>query len=489
MSPGGGSGQPLAQLVVEFVQKGQEALGQSLDALKAQTDKVAAGLDQLGQQLAASMQQAQAQTQQTVGAVNRLATVTVQGAKLMAGGLSAVGAAVGQLGAKLDALSGHAQAATKATAGAVDRLHASVNQHAADMQMAIGAVVLAVNKLTLAVTSSAQKTKEKTAEAKKPVDDLGASFTHLGQMVNVALGAGVASIGGFIRQGMALSVTGQIMQIHMERLALAMSGLFRPEINKVIQGIERLTSWLANLSDRQREHIAGWLKAGAAALVMGLALPRVFAGVQALIGGFRALGAAISGSLASTGIGALLPLIGLAVQGITMLLVGTEGGRAALARMGEACARLGRVLGDLAEKLHLQDALEGVGAGIGVLVDATAEWVKQLTKAIELLDKITAGKGSTLLGDAIKASITPFGGMLNQDTKKKKPPDRSSDLHRAGGFENIEDTYRRVALAASKVGSAGKSPEEKTADNTEPVPGILERIWEELKRGKPIHAR
>src|SRR5262245_41118854 len=57
----------------------------------------------------------------------------------------------------------------------------------------------------------------------------------MGKVATYAFAALSAPLLGFIRQGMQLSIVSEQLRFQMERVALALSGLFRPEIQKVIE--------------------------------------------------------------------------------------------------------------------------------------------------------------------------------------------------------------------------------------------------------------
>lgn len=421
MSPGGqGGSQTLTQLAVEFVTTGA-------DALKA---------------VIAAIQQ---QTAQLTSAVNAMAAQ-------MTAGFQAVTARVGEVVAGLKQIDQNAQ------------------QASADTQMALGAIVLAVNKLGVQMQQQAGRMKDGLQTVKKQADDLGTAFGKLGNLVNAGLGIGVASIVGFAKQGMALGVQGQLLQLHFERLALTISGMFRPEIQKITDMVARFTDWLQRLSAAQRESIAHWAQGAAAALAVGVALPRVLAGVQALAGGFKALGAAMTGSLSATGIGALLPLIGLLAQALIGILVGTERGREALAKLGEATRKLAESFARLAESMHLESAFAALVDGISTAIERMAKLIEYTDTYINQLNEIATKKGGSAFSDFFTFGLNEkqrdlilramLGAGAAEEGKGKKTGSRAPDIGRSGGFESLTATYERIARASIGV----RSPEDRAAD-------------------------
>jgi hypothetical protein len=346
----------------------------------------------------------------------------------------------------------------------------------ADIQTAVGAVVLAINKLGVQMQESL---KRPVQEATQATDKLKESWGAVGSTINFALGAAQGVILGFVRSGLNASAMGQIFQLQMERLSLTIAGLFGPEIRKVMELVNRFTSWIQGLSQAQKENIVRWVEGAAAALAVGLVLPRVLAGVMALGAGIKALGAAITGSLASTGIGALLPLIGLVVQAMTAWLVGTEKGRSMLAQLWETLQKLSEAFSRLGKALHLDEmfaAFNDYLADSARLALATANAINQLAEAMGLLSKEQqkAQKptqaqtffDTLTLGPARRAAVgaaRELGLLAPEKTGEEKKRDML--LPRAGGFESLEATYQRIARAS--VGAL--SPEEKAANNLEEI--------------------
>ena len=449
MSPGGSGGgsQNLANLTVSFVLQGQQALQQAIAAVQQQTQQVMGAVQALGSQLAGQMAAVQSK-------------------------VAAAGAAIGQL--------------AKATAAG-----------AAEMKSGFDRLVTAVGQFHFDFLNRADAVNKKTGEMKKGVEGLGAAFEKLGHTVNLALGAALAPVANFVRQGLAAGAMGQVLQFQMERLALSISGLFRPEIERVIGAVEKLTGWLSRLTEAQRATVARWVEGAAAALAVSLIFPKVAAAVQGLAAAFRGL-------LASTGIGSLLPVLGLVAQGLTAILVGTEKGRDAIYRLGEAIKPLGDALADAFKALgpDLQVALDGTIETIrslSVVIQGVAEQVRGLTAA---LDRLSGSEGT--LGKLWKYG-TPAGlitvvseqfnraleqaGLLQPAKPQTEHGSRAPDLRRPGGFEALEATYRRIAQASVRATSGARSPEERTAQNTEAAIPILGSIVRGLQNVKVIMGR
>lgn len=440
MSPGGAGGsQPLANLLVQFQLAGQAELEKALAASKQGVEALATSVGQFALHADTSFR----------GIIKGIQEEKAERETLRQKFL--------QMGVAADQVAAHVDAYQKAQAAALVQLE--------------------------------RATEKAAREGEKNARELAASWTAVGTAINTSLALGTGAIAGFVRQGMAAGIQGQFFQIALERLSLAMSGLFRPELEKLLGLIDRVTSYLSSLTDAQRGNLARWIEGAAAASALGLILPRVLGGVQALAGGFRALQAAITGTLSSTGIGALIPLLGLAVEGMTALLIGTRGGRDALSRLAEPVAALGKALQDLGQQIQLNERLEEAGRAMGELVVATAKLVSELARVNAQLDRIGLGMGTALRNATQLATANAFMHFLAGPEPPKRPEaDRGSDIRRAGGFEDLGATYRRIALASSRVGG-GKPPEERTADATERSETILDLIRRAVESPRPEIAR
>ena len=87
------------------------------------------------------------------------------------------------------------------------------------------------------------------------------------------LGRGLGVLGGFITAGIASSNTGEILANRLGFLSRTIAGLFQPEIQKVIQWIDRLNTWLQSLSNEQKENLVWWIKVTAGIVAFSFALP------------------------------------------------------------------------------------------------------------------------------------------------------------------------------------------------------------------------
>lgn len=496
MPPGGASGGSLADLTVNFVLKGKEDVQAGVQQIQEGIAAFASAVQQLGAQMVAAMQSAATAAQKAGGMAAPLAAAFNQAAGQMQAALGTFGTAIAGVTAKISAGLKQATQQMHQAAGQAVQLGTAAQEGGGQAQGEFGALGAAVAAVTARISAGMQQLGVWLKQTAKGAQDLGESFRKAADAINVALGTGIGVIANFVRQGLAASNMGQVLSFQMERLALTIAGMFRPELEKVLDGINRLTDWINSLTDAQKKSIAHWIEAGAAALAVGLVLPRIVAGVRAVIGAVTALGAAIAGLEVSTGIGAILPILGLLAEGITVLMTSTESGRAALGELWESLKELGSAALDLARALHLDEVWAGMVEGVKIVIGVVAQLVRWIADLVKWLDKISSG----IIGKAISWGITALMGPLavlgrlkaelNPEVKKQEAPgSRDTLLRRTGGFEDLRSAYQRIAVAALRASSGMKTPEQRTAEAAERSEKHLANIDRHTAEKTPLLAR
>ncbi len=207
-------------------------------------------------------------------------------------------------------------------------------------------------------------------------------------------------------------------------------------------------------------------------------------GLVAVAGGVRAVTAAILGLEASTGIGAFVPLIGLAVSAIAGLVIGTEKGRDMMARLWAALAPLGEAFGKLWDVAEPGVTLLANLFGVALIgqINAMALAVNEVASALTIMaDAAKTGQG--FLGGLL--AMIPGAGLLGQlgninqalfpDKKKQgKPNDRSETGLGFGPITSASETYRRILQSPN--GSGGKDWPEKAVDQQEITNEKLDKL-------------
>lgn len=306
------------------------------------------------------------------------------------------------------------QESIKGFAAATAQAGASMQGAMQGIGTAVSAAAGKIGQLASATASAAKKMAEGLKTALTETSKLGEAFQRMSDHITVALGAGVAVVGNFVRQGLAAGVMGQVLSFQMERLALTMSGLFRPTIQKVIDGVSQLVNWINSLSNEQKANIAHWLEGAAAAAAVGVILPRIIAGIRGVAVAVVALGEAIAAGELATGIGAILPIIGLIAQAVTLIAVGTETGRSALGQLWETIKGVGKAFADIWEKSGMPQFLEAAGRALAVVLNTVTKLASSFANLFSrMMPNIDFGKifetglkSVVMLAEAISAVVS-----------------------------------------------------------------------------------
>lgn len=340
-------------------------------------------------------------------------------------------------------------------------------------------------------TAGVEKVKAGIDSVKQGISAATAEISKLGIL-------GSISLGGLVSAGIAMSGTGQILAYQMERLARTVAGLFAPEIDKAIELIGRLADWLNNLSDAKRAMIAQVVMGAVAFGAMNRLIPALVSGIYTVVAGVKALAVAVTVGLGSTGIGALLPLIGYAIAGLTAFFAATDTGRGIFMRLWEAFEPFREVVANVVTQLG--DMLAPVFDDLTSLLNKTAEllapvaelfaWlagvlIESLVPAMRIVVGILQFQINLWrqLIEAIKAVAEFFGAKFPKlDTTPVKSGSRKELMPRTGGFESIESTWQRIAQATLKVGAAS-TPE---LDELREIKAATKGTKEAVEKIKPV---
>jgi hypothetical protein len=452
----------LAELFVEFVVKGADGLKAAMGGLKGDASTLAGQFAATGDAGAKGLNAA-AKSATILGA--QFAAVKMSGLKSDASALAAQFAAVGAAGTK------GFDAAKQASSGLAAQL------------AAIKGFKLDFGDMAGKIAAVGDKSKS-----------LGGVMEEVSNKAVWGFAAATASIGGFIREGIGASNMGQVLGFQFQQLSRQIASLFLPEIKQVVNWLQQTVQWFRGLSGEQQANIKHWIEAGVAALGVVAVFPKVIAGMQFLGVAWKALSASFAVGLSATGIGALLPLLGLVAAGITAVLVGTDQGQSALKKMWGALMELGSAFRDLGESFKpvfgvITDELTG-------FIRLTAEWVKYLAEAAKWMGKIGSGapesKTQKWLEQGAKYALGAAMGMLaggpvgaalgvgiagqHDDAKKDKP--RQDVEYPTGGLSSLSDVYDRLSLASVKGTSGfGKKPEEGTEEHTKSLAEGFAAFW------------
>lgn len=315
---------------------------------------------------------------------------------------------------------------------------------------------------------------------------LETEFQKLADIASNALKSITAAITGLITVGVHLSALGQQLAFVFQQLALTIAGLFAPEIQKIIDLIQRLTNWINNLTDAQRANLARWAEAIAAASTVLILFPRLISTIQLVTSAVKALTAAIAVGLSSSGIGALLPLISLLVAALTALFVGTEQGRNALVKLWEAFKPLIDVLGELLSEIG--GVITEIFAALAEAIAALLELLKPLIEFFAFLAKIIlqgilapfylVAKGITAIKDALK-------DLFGIEDKKKETDNRNKLAGALGGTGDLAGILQQINEKSRLVGF-GRSVEEEQLDELRQIRLNTAKTNDTLDSANPI---
>jgi hypothetical protein len=299
----------------------------------------------------------------------------------------------------------------------------------------------------------------------------------IGSVVQATFGAASATILGFATAGVAASATGQVLGFEMERLSRTIAGLFAPEIRKLIDLIRGVTDWINSLSNSQKKMIAFFTLAAAGITAFLLLLPVLTAGIQSLVTQIVELTVAIVTAESSTGIGALLPLIGFAIEAVTGAVLGLSAATAGFLVFTEEGNNLLKELADAIMPL-VTEAWELLADVFQIVAEvAKAVLIPVLKIIVAVLKEMMH-----FLRMTIEGFRELFGIPKRIETSKQE--DRGALAPRVGGFEGVQDTWRRIAEASRLGGGGGKSTGEQQLDAQLLGNGLLTRI-KEILQGRP----
>ena len=340
--------------------------------------------------------------------------------------------------------------------------------------------------------AAAAEAMKKHNEAMKQAAELSRNLSNIFRQqlvtgINMALGAVQALVNpirAYAMAGIQASGIGQVLNFQFQQLSLTLGGLFRPELEMLIDGIRRLTAWLRGLGDDQKKMIAFMVEGALAGLAMSRIFPMVAAGIQVVTTAV----AALTGGMTALGVmtGGILPAIGLLVTGLTAILVGTDSGREALMEMASAMRPLGAAL---------QEAFVPAFQAFKEVVDATIPLIPTLADSIKTLlipvVQLLASQLELIAGTLhlIAEGIRFVTGAPLLRSDRERPGQRDQLPPRLGGFESLEGAYQRIASASIASTSGRRSHEQESLDTLHQIERNTDRTQEGVRRQQPAFGR
>jgi phage-related protein len=297
-------------------------------------------------------------------------------------------------------------------------------------------------------------------------------------------------VGGFVTAGLAGTGQAERLGQALQSLSREIAGIFLPVVEKVIDGVKKVTSWFEQLSGHQQDQIMRWTAAAGAALFMLAIFPKIVTGITAVIGAIRAVTAALAAAGAASGIatGGLTTIFGI-VASLVAAFVGfgaaSEEGfgslskliepiQAAFGRITEAAAPLFAAvdkIGELFTRL-IDSAVGPLNFVMGALADVVIVFVDALIVLQSVLSPVVdllvqflsfaselASKVANFLAPAFEAMVAPLkeaaafleriGLLSRQQVSTKSEPHRKPE-GTGGQFEDVQATFRRIQSAVLK---------------------------------------
>lgn len=301
-------------------------------------------------------------------------------------------------------------------------------------------------------------------KAREHIGRLTVGLTAFSGIASRAFLVAQTSLLGFIFAGLRGTSVGEAMGVRMTLLSRQIAAIFLPQIMKVVDWLGKLVLWFQRLTGHQQASLRRWILFGVALAGTLALMPLVAAGIQMVVNQLYNFAAAFTTAASSTGIGALLPVIGAIIAGLLALTVGlgvAGGGFERLARqLRPILDELSRAFGDLMEEAEpiLVGLSDLIANGLVVALKMVTFQLQQITSAI---------KGIKAAWDQLPPAARGAlaGAMAALGMGKTKKEDKAR-LDTAGGqFEGFQDTWRRMQSAAFKPDMA-KSEAQKTAENT-----------------------
>jgi hypothetical protein len=306
--------------------------------------------------------------------------------------------------------------------------------------------------------------------------------------LNAALAPVTGHLQGMVLAGINVSHFGELLSLRFQELNRQMASVFVPTVDFVIVKLDGLIRWFRSLTGEQQATLRQWGLWIAGIGVAATVLPRVIASVQAL-------GVAVKGvSLVLTGLSVSNPWV--------LLLTVLAGAGAALAVLGSKTLTLGDAANATVEAgSKLSDALSAAGGAADKLADKTATVVDRIAEAarqaVGLKDVLNeSGQAKTGLaaiygrlrfeiekrfglltqeglGKYVFGAGNPIVAFLDRLTNATNPVEggrpRADLMPRLTGFEQAEQTWRRIALTSRNVGITRKEPTEEIAESVKKI--------------------
>jgi len=350
------------------------------------------------------------------------------------------------------------------------------------------------------------------------------AISRLADAAKIGFSALTGVVGGFVTAGLAGTGQAERLGQAMQELSREIAGIFLPVVEKVIEGIKKVTSWFEQLSGSQQDQILKWTAAAGAALLMLAIFPKIVTGATAVIGAIRAIAASLTAAGAASGIatGGLTTILGI-VASLVAAFIGfgavSEEGFGSLSKLIEPIqAALGRIAEAAAPLFTAFDKMGGlftrlIDSAVGpltfvmnlladviiVFVDALIVLQAILSPLVDLFEQFIATAYSlasqifNFLAPAIGVIVAPLkqavdllerlGLLSSQQKTTKSEPHRKPDST-GRQFEDVQATFRRIQSAVLK--SDTKRMDERQLEALHEIHESIEDVERAIEGLHPI---
>lgn len=472
------------KLAEYFLQFSVQGLPQLIEAQKT----VQAGLQGLGQQAARTGQQIAQGLQRDL----RLGDLW-QGARA---GLASLATGIGQ------AVRSAAQGLGGLAVRGINSLTDSLQRAGSKTTMLAGVLSLAKDASNVAGRALGTLGQSAVSMGQR----VGANFASLAQgaqQFSSAFSPVAMRLYGFVRSGIAASGAGQVLGIQMQELTRQIASLFTPQVQFVIDKLQALVRWFQALSGEQQKGLRNWGLLLGGITAAGIVLPKIVAMFQALrvaMIGLRTAVVAMAGPLTP-----LLLLAGV-LGAATISAGGLKDTAEGFAEIGKSLSRpfkdLVAVFKDIADAIKpIVQSLDRMAGGSGnrsalstimsrvsrTPLAGDTETPEGRTRAAMNVAQATAIIGPRFTQWLMSSAwASPARLALGLPSARDTAEQRRELPPRLGGIEQIDETYRRIAQASTRIGTATRNPQERAVELLEQIYRRVETLEGAARQIRPV---
>lgn len=297
-----------------------------------------------------------------------------------------------------------------------------------------------------------------------------------------------AALTGWATAGVMASSAGQVLSIQFAELSRQIGSLFMPQVRMLLRGMQDLVRWFQGLTGAQQAGLRAWALMLAGFAAAAVALPIIVGGFKALVAVIAGLKVVLAGlnllmmtNPVLLAVGAIAAAAVLAAAGIAALVVATIGWEETL----KLAASVGQGMVGM-----FQDIADAIRDAVGLMQELIALMPRT---PFGLSDAFRSMKRATTEGDPDRTStvswMTRLGfhvahqGVRAQmglpyEKMKEREYGRDELSPRLTGFEDVTNTYKRIAEMSRLVGGPdqAKTAQEEALEQLKEINGSISEI-------------